>query len=125
MRLLGGAISWGIRGGIAYKNTTPLFRAMTQGEANSIARTGNFSTKLGQAEGKYFATTKANAIKWGNKFYGDSFRVVGTRVSSKGLSNALSNGGAYFFNYALDGIGNAYYIETAIINSILRRLWFI
>ena len=98
---------------------------MSQGEANSIAKSGNFSTKLGQAEGKYFATSKANAFRWGTKFYGDSFRVIGTRVSSAGLSNALSNGGAYFFNFALDGIGTAYYVETEVINAIMRILWFI
>jgi hypothetical protein len=105
-------------------NTTKLYRAVSPDEANSIVKSGNFSTKLGQAEGKYFATTKVNATQWGTKFYGKSFSVVGTRVSSAGLSNALSNGSAYFFNYALDGIGNAYFIDTAVINAILRSLWF-
>ncbi len=120
-----GAIMGGIGGAVKYfGSTTKLYRAVSANEHNGILNSGKFSSG-GFSEGKYFATSKANALTWGNQMYGNAqFKLVATRVSKSGLNQALASNTAYYWS-SLDSIGKAYYIDTNVLNKILIKIWTI
>ena len=109
---------------LAAEDSTVLFRAVSVGERQSIAQSGRFLSE-GYAEGKYFATTQANAETWGLRMYnGEPFHIIGTRVLTKPLQDAVRSGSAYFWD-TLDTIGPAYYIEIDVIDKIAKNIWLI
>lgn len=111
-----GAISGGIRGGINYARTTPLLKSVSSQELNSIRNSGKFSSP-GKMEGKWFATTKSNVMKWGTAFKQNDY--VGIRV----LKSALKSDAVYYSSM-LDYIGAAYCIENTYLNTIIHSIWF-
>ena len=115
-----GNIVGGFAGGQVYKGltTTKLFRAVSSAEAASISKTGVFSEGAGQMEGKFFATSRANATTWGTKLGAD--KIVSVRVLRSGLSHE-----SVTFFYRLDGIGKAYYFsDLSFLNSIVKNIRF-
>ena len=94
--------------------TTKLYRSVSPAEANSFSSTGKLSAAQGQMEGKFFATTKANAKIWGTKM--GSSNIISIRVPN----SALSHSSVTYFP-RLDAIGAAYYFsDLAYLNSVLR-----
>ena len=94
--------------------TTKLYRSVSPAEANSFSSTGKLSAARGQMEGKFFATTKANAKIWGTKM--GSSNIISIRVPN----SALSHSSVTYFP-RLDAIGAAYYFsDLAYLNSVLR-----
>ena len=94
--------------------TTKLYRSVSPAEANSFSSTGKLSAGPGQMEGKFFATTKANAKIWGTKM--GSSNIISIRVPN----SALSHSSVTYFP-RLDAIGAAYYFsDLAYLNSVLR-----
>lgn len=89
-------------------------RSVSPAEANSFSSTGKLSAGQGQMEGKFFATTKANAKIWGTKM--GSSNIISIRVPN----SALSHSSVTYFP-RLDAIGAAYYFsDLAYLNSVLR-----
>jgi hypothetical protein len=92
--------------------TVQLFRNVDSREFEAIAETGKFSTGPGQMEGKWFATTGADAEKWGqvlNK--GDGITVVAT--VPKSVADRL-----YYEGGKLDGIGPGYYADGEGLDAV-------
>jgi hypothetical protein len=120
---LGGTLAAGITSGVlaggakAISNkltTTKLYRSVSTAEAKSISSTGKLSAGAGQMEGKFFATTKANAQTWGSKLGNN--KIISIRVPN----SALSHSSVTYFP-CLDGIGPAYYFSDLLyLNSVLR-----
>ena len=107
-----------------FTTTTKLYRAVSLAEYDDIAKTGQFLSR-GFSEGKYFATTKANAKIWGARLSGEnSFKLVKVRVSKNLLQEAVRNNTAYYFDF-LDTIGKAYFIEINTLQKIIKRLWLL
>ena len=115
-----GAILGGIGGAIKYfSSTTKLYRAVSEAEYNSIKSTGKFSLGKGQMEGKFFATTKSNALTWGSKL--GSNKIVSIRV----LKSSLTHSSITYFNM-LDNIGKAYYFsDMSYLNNIIKTLFLL
>ena len=83
-------------------------------EAKSFSSTGKLSAGPGQMEGKFFATSKANASTWGSKL--GSNNMMSIRVPN----SALSHSSVTYFS-RLDAIGPAYYFSNmSYLNSVLR-----
>ena len=94
--------------------TTKLYRSVSDVEAKSFSSTGKLSAGAGQMEGKFFATTRANAKIWGSKL--GSSNMISIRVPN----SALSHSSVTYFQ-RLDAIGPAYYFsDLAYLNSVLR-----
>ena len=94
--------------------TTKLYRSVSTAEAKSFSSTGKFSAGAGQMEGKFFATTRANAKTWGSKL--GSGNIVSIRVPN----SALSHSSVTYFP-RLDAIGPAYYFsDLSYLNSVFR-----
>ncbi len=94
--------------------TTKLYRSVCPAEAKSFSSTGKLSAGAGQMEGKFFATSRADAKMWGTKM--GSNKIISIRVPT----SALSHSSVTYFP-RLDGIGPAYYFSDLIyLNSILR-----
>ncbi len=59
----------------------PLYRAVSEREAESVLYTRRFLTRYGEMEGKWFADRADDAREWGRRLYRDEpFKVVGTHV---------------------------------------------
>jgi hypothetical protein len=113
-----GGIVGSIIGGQIHKGltTTKLYRAVGSVEAKSLASSGKFSAVPGQMEGKFFATSKANATTWGKGLSGTE-KIIATRVLKSGLSHE-----SVTFFAKLDFIGPAYYFSNmAHLNSIISK----
>lgn len=94
--------------------TTKLYRSVNSAEANSFSSTGKLSVRYGQMEGKFFATTKANAKIWGTKL------GYSNMISIRVPNSALSHSSVTYFS-RLDTIGAAYYFsDLSYLNSVLR-----
>ena len=94
--------------------TTKLYRSVSTAEAKSFSSTGKFSAGAGQMEGKFFATTRANAKTWGSKL--GSGNIISIRVPN----SALSHSSVTYFP-RLDAIGPAYYFsDLSYLNSVFR-----
>ena len=94
--------------------TTKLYRSVSTAEAKSFSSTGKFSAGAGQMEGKFFATTSANAKTWGSKL--GSGNIISIRVPN----SALSHSSVTYFP-RLDAIGPAYYFsDLSYLNSVFR-----
>ncbi|MBO5021696.1 MAG: RHS repeat-associated core domain-containing protein, partial [Clostridia bacterium] len=94
--------------------TTKLYRSVSTAEAKSFSSTGKFSAGTGQMEGKFFATTRANAKTWGSKL--GSGNIISIRVPN----SALSHSSVTYFP-RLDAIGPAYYFsDLSYLNSVFR-----
>ncbi len=98
------------------------FRVVGLDEYDDIMRTGKFASKR-SADGKYFWTTKSSSKIFASKMYpSGNYKIIGTRVSRFGLNKATKIGGASRWTH-LDGIGNAFYIEKEVIESLVFRIW--
>jgi hypothetical protein len=94
--------------------TTKLYRSVSSAEANSFSSTGKLSAGAGQMEGKFFATSRADAQMWGAKM--GSNNIISIRVPN----SALSHSSVTYFS-RLDAIGPAYYFsDLAYLNSVLQ-----
>lgn len=94
--------------------TTKLYRSVSSAEANSFSSTGKLSAGAGQMEGKFFATSRADAKMWGARM--GSSNIISIRVPN----SALSHSSVTYFS-RLDAIGPAYYFsDLAFLNSVLR-----
>lgn len=94
--------------------TTKLYRSVSTAEAKNFSSTGKLSAGSGQMEGKFFATTRANAKTWGAKM--GSADIISIRVPN----SALSHSSVTYFP-RLDAIGPAYYFsDLSYLNSVLR-----
>ena len=119
-----GNIVGGFLGGQIYEEirkitTTRLFRAVNSSEFNSIKKTRMFSAGEFQMEGKFFATKKSHASRWGAKL--GSNKLISIRVPK----SALSHPSIKHFDYRLDGIGPAYYFsDLYFLNLIFTNIRF-
>ena len=95
-------------------STTKLYRAVSSVEADSFASTGKLSAGAGQMEGKFFATSEANAKTWGALLGSD--HMISIRVPKTAL---LHSSVEYFKR--LDAIGEAYYFsDLSYLNSVIK-----
>jgi RHS repeat-associated protein len=88
MGAITGAVTGGVRGGIAFKNSTPIFRAVSQAEANGISKTGQFSLRNGAYEGKQFGLRLSETRAYANLEFNKNMynSVVATRVPNSVLN---------------------------------------
>ena len=94
--------------------TTKLYRSVSLAEAKNFSSTGKLSAGAGQMEGKFFATSRANAKTWGAKL--GSNNIISIRVPNSALSHS-----SVTYYKRLDAIGPAYYFsDLAYLNSVLR-----
>lgn len=115
-----GAVLGGLRGSIAYKNTTPLYRAVSSAEANSIGSNSGFSSINGSFEGKWFFANRTNAMQFGNRMYSSgNFSVVGARVST----SSLSSSSVYYTGFVDFGPGY-FYDSIGLLNNSTSGIWF-
>ena len=92
-----------------------IYRSVSSAEAKNFSSTGKLSSGTGQMEGKFFATSKANAKIWGSKL--GSNEIIKIRVPNSAL---LHSSVQYFPR--LDTIGPAYYFSNLpYLNSVLIR----
>ena len=109
-----GVLSGGAKAISNKLTTTKLYRSVSAAEAKSFLSTGKLSAGAGQMEGKFFATTRANAKIWGSKL--GSRNMISIRVPN----SALAHSSVTYFP-RLDAIGPAYYFsDLAFLNSVLR-----
>ena len=90
-----------------------LYRAASPAESSSATTTQSFSSGNNSYEdSKFFATSQADAQKWGNAMYKDgNFKVIsGTFNSSVTASPGV------IYHPRLDGIGPAYLIPLSALN---------
>jgi len=74
------------------ESTVSLFRAVSPAEAGDIVRNGFRAEPAGRsiAEGKWFATSAADATKWGNAMFGSQpFHIVEAAVSADALPSMI------------------------------------
>ena len=99
----------GVRGG-----RTTLYRAVSPAEGNSAVSAQKFSPINNSYEGnKFFATSQANAQKWGDAMYKNGDYMV---ISGTFHSGVISAPGVIFYP-SLDGIGSAYLIPNSTLNA--------
>ena len=120
---LAGTLASGITSGILAGGTkvisnkltpTKLYRSVSLAEAKNFSSTGKLSAGAGQMEGKFFATSRANAKTWGAKL--GSNNIISIRVPNSALSHS-----SVTYYKRLDAIGPAYYFsDLAYLNSVLR-----
>gem|GEM_PF-1918587 len=95
-------------GGVWVHNScglTPVFRAVSPGEAADIDGSGVFNALPGQMEGKWFASSAEDEASWGDSFYPDgNYQIFSAEFPSSTIDGA-------FTNPHLDNIGPAWYIE--------------
>ncbi len=102
-----------------FATTTKLYRAVSNTEYYLVKQTGRFSTTFGHMEGKFFATTKANANLWKSQMHAD--KIIKIRILKKGLTSEAVK----FFD-RLDNIGPAYYFyDMEYLNSIIKLIKFL
>ena len=95
--------------------TTKLYRSVGPHEAESFSNTGRFSAGNGSMEGKFFATSRANAQEWGARLGANN--MISIRVPN----SALTDSSVTPFS-RLDGIGPAYYFaDLDFLNSVVLR----
>ena len=94
--------------------TVDLYRSVCPNEADSFTSTGKFSAGAGQMEGKFFATTQADAQMWGARLNNSEIITIQVPYS------ALQHDSVHYFE-RLDAIGPAYYFSDMFyLNTILR-----
>lgn len=94
------------------KKSTTLYRSVSDAEANDFYSTGKLNAASGQMEGKFFATSEANARTWGSKL--GSNHIIRIEIPNSALRH---NSVTYFPR--LDAIGAAYYFsDLAFLNSV-------
>ncbi len=86
---------------------------MSQAECDSVIQNQKFVEYDYAMEDKWFATTKDNAIRWGNTFYPDgNYAILEVEVDTNSLSNM-------YYRDFLDNIGPAYCASLDVLgNSI-------
>ena len=96
-----------------------LYRAASPAESSSATTTQSFSSGNNSYEGsKFFATSQADAQKWGNAMYMDgNYKVISGTFNS---SVTASPGVIYYPR--LDGIGPAYLIPLAALNNSIINI---
>ena len=92
-----------------------LFRAVSEKELADIAAKGAFRAVGSSVEGKYFATTVADAMAWGQKFFGESYRIISATVSKDALK-------AMHYWDRLDGIGPAFFSTIDNLKRVVIQL---
>ncbi|WP_254606778.1 RHS repeat domain-containing protein, partial [Burkholderia contaminans] len=93
-----------------------LYRSMSLDEYNGLLETGKWTIN-GNMEGKWFAESYENAVKWGNTMgHGDgTFRVVQVDVPDE-IANKMHK------DPHLDGIGSARYAELEDLNNSRSKI---
>lgn len=100
----------------AASQTTKLYRVMSEGEYNSLVKSGQFTQYDKAMESKWFATNAKDAAEWGKKFYPNgNYKMVEIEVPKDSLSQM------YNVN-KLDNIGPAYNAERDFINSVIKSI---
>lgn len=97
------------------RNTKVLFRAVGINEYKDLLMQQAFKAGVNSLEGKFFATTLENAIKWGTRLEGKgNFRVVKAYVP-RDVEKILMRWDS------LDGIGPAVYAELDdLVNTVIK-----
>ena len=112
--LTSGILAGGVKAISNKLTTTKLYRSVSPAEANDFLSTGKLNAGAGQMEGKFFATSIADAKVWGAKL--GSSELISIRVPNSSLLHSSVS----YFKY-LDAIGPAYYFaDLDYLNSILR-----
>jgi len=90
---------------------------MSEAEYASLMSSGQW-TSAGTMEGKWFATTYDDAVRWANEMShgGDTYRIVQVTVPDS-IANAAH------LDPRLDGIGPAAYFENDVLNDNARITW--
>ena len=91
--------------GIAAKETTTLYRAVTQAELKQIQKTGTFEAGANSLGGKWFAETADHARQWGNVMNGKGASTILEVQLPRSQADQLMR------MERLDGIGPARYGE--------------
>ncbi|MDT5025832.1 MAG: hypothetical protein QOE61_2258 [Micromonosporaceae bacterium] len=91
-----------------------LYRNVDGREFDAIASSGKFETGAGQMEGKWFATTKEHADKWGEALNGGDSLTVQVRVPKHVADQLHQHPGK------LDGIGPGMYADADKLDLINR-----
>jgi len=76
------------------EGTGSLFRAVSPAEAGDILKNGFRPEPTGMSivQGKWFATSIADAAKWGSRFYGSQpYNIVEATVPADALSTMMKN----------------------------------
>lgn len=96
-----------------------LFRAASPIEVNNALQTQQFETcATGYTFGKFFATTYADAVQWGDTMYPDgNYKIMQATFDSQILA---APGTAYYSS--LDSIGPAYFIEIGDLNYYVKYI---
>jgi RHS repeat-associated protein len=101
---------------VAEEASVSLYRAVSQAEFDQLMETGVFHAGSNSLGGKWFATTAANAAKWGEAMYrGEAFRIVEARVPRNVFEQMMHMTGRF------DGIGPAVYAELEQLTGALVR----
>lgn len=93
-----------------------IYRNVDAAEFDDIARTGKFSQGPGMMEGKNFATTKADADRWGELLNKGEGLTVETDIPMA-VAKRL-----YFEPGKLDGVGPAYFAYAKELEAINRSM---
>lgn len=110
-----GAVSWLSEYHKSSDTSVKLYRAVSSGEYSSVYHNKKFVYFDQAMESKWFATTKEDAIKWGNIFYKDtSYKILEVTVKSEELQKV-------YYLEKLDNIGPAYCFTIEEINKALIR----
>ena len=95
-----------------------LYRCMSEAELQDLLSTGVFRSVPGSLEGKWLATTIADAAEWGGRFI-HATGVPHDRIVEADLADAVVRQ-AYFVQ-RLDGIGPAYFVDESQMPSLIFR----
>ena len=89
-----------------------VYRSVSMAEYEALKNTGVWNSN-GTMEGKWFATTYEDAVKWGSKMghEGGDFKVIQVDLPSETQVHVHEGG-------RLDGIGPAVYVENAELNRV-------
>ena len=96
-----------------------LYRAVSPAESSSAITTQSFSSGSNSYEGsKFFASSQADAQKWGDAMYKDgNYKIISGTFSS----GVISGSGVIYYP-RLDGIGPAYLIPISALNQSVIRI---
>jgi RHS repeat-associated protein len=106
--LIGGALSGAavaFRSIAATRDTTTLYRAVSEAEAAQVRTTGQFEAGTNSLGGKWFAETKDHAKRWGDLLNGEAKSIILETKISKTQADSLMKVDR------LDNIGPARYGE--------------
>lgn len=106
-------------GGNPSADQTTLYRAVSPEEYNSTTNSQTFTSGPNSYEdSKYFATTQADAQRWGELMYKNKDYYIMTATFSSDITTYEN----VLFYERLDGIGPAYLIPNSALNSCVNLI---